>query len=766
MALVPYVIDGVPQTDAQGNPIYAMAVGSGITTQLGNAATAASVTAEVTRAEAAENELSEAIAGETARAETAESEKEPTLGNPSADGMVLSSTAAGDRSWITPSGGGGILSSKVVYASKLSGIHANSNVNTGGGTDDTATLQGALNVLAAAGGGTLVIDGAFLITGLNHPANVAIVGQGWNTGFYLAIGSSRTAIRNVHRCLACSSNVLRTTAPGTAGTSIQITSGAGQYFDPPVNPYYLSVSDNSGNTEYLLVTGIAGDTITVQRNTVPAGSGIVSTQVNITLGEGLAIGEAVVDVNMTLANLTINANGGNQGLNDNDWPAGSSGNMWCVGVFYGGFQNLTIDNVQIINAEKYGLLLSNGNKLRISGIRIHYDHFANNQDGIHFWGPMNDVIGRDGFVDGNDDGLAMNFSEYLALMPGTINPYCSNGGCSNFYWNGFVFNGELTYGVRILGAAGANYLIDNIVLENLFFNTVNGSSARFIISGSSNVGRVTLINYGVNSANDQICAAPVLIGETTGTGSITNVLRIVNSDLVFNYSYGALPYPANQPIIVNAGHTLNNLIVENCGCQTSQILNGAPGCFVQVNGSLGRVSIFNSSLANMAQILSIAGSVGSIELKGLIVSAVAQVFTLGSGVATPSFCANSERLAAPEFTKTYIIPPNADGTWTNMTQPLGALLDGATTISKIQASVDTGTSLAFSLEARAFGSFGSSGTKIVNAGITALAAGTQLTTFDNAAIAASAGIYMTTASSGVNTGTVGNLILTIYYTQN
>ena len=32
---------------------------------------------------------------------------EPSLGNPASDGQVLSSTAAGVRSWITPSSGGG-----------------------------------------------------------------------------------------------------------------------------------------------------------------------------------------------------------------------------------------------------------------------------------------------------------------------------------------------------------------------------------------------------------------------------------------------------------------------------------------------------------------------------------------------------------------------------------------------------------------------------------------------------------------------------------
>lgn len=53
---------------------------------------------------------------------TALSGKEPSLGNPSSDGQILSSTVAGVRSWITPSGGG--LWTRVV----LSADRVNNNV--------------------------------------------------------------------------------------------------------------------------------------------------------------------------------------------------------------------------------------------------------------------------------------------------------------------------------------------------------------------------------------------------------------------------------------------------------------------------------------------------------------------------------------------------------------------------------------------------------------------------------------------------------------
>jgi len=70
-------------------------------------------------------------------------EYEPDLGNPAADGYILSSTAAGERSWIAPPEGGGVS-----YHNSLSGIQ-------GGATDDyyhlTANLYNAFEYVPNSG---------------------------------------------------------------------------------------------------------------------------------------------------------------------------------------------------------------------------------------------------------------------------------------------------------------------------------------------------------------------------------------------------------------------------------------------------------------------------------------------------------------------------------------------------------------------------------------------------------------------------------------
>lgn len=78
------------------------------------------------------------------------------------------------------------------------GAALNSNLRTGGGTDDTAALQAVLNRAERGTPVHLVIDGATLVSGLNVYGNTIIecINGG---GLYLKDGSSRSIIRNVHR---------------------------------------------------------------------------------------------------------------------------------------------------------------------------------------------------------------------------------------------------------------------------------------------------------------------------------------------------------------------------------------------------------------------------------------------------------------------------------------------------------------------------------------------------------------------------------------
>ena len=84
----------------------------------------------------------------------------------------------------------------VVYASRYA--HLDSNVISGGGTDDTDILQAILNKAPVWGGLHLIMDGAALIRGLEIHSNTTIECQNKDCGFFLMSGMNRSIVQNAH----------------------------------------------------------------------------------------------------------------------------------------------------------------------------------------------------------------------------------------------------------------------------------------------------------------------------------------------------------------------------------------------------------------------------------------------------------------------------------------------------------------------------------------------------------------------------------------
>ncbi len=78
------------------------------------------------------------------------------------------------------------------------GARLDSNLMTGGGTDDTAVLQRILDGAAAGKSVHLIVDGPALVSGLNIHSNTTVECTAGG-GFYLKDNSSRSLIRNAHR---------------------------------------------------------------------------------------------------------------------------------------------------------------------------------------------------------------------------------------------------------------------------------------------------------------------------------------------------------------------------------------------------------------------------------------------------------------------------------------------------------------------------------------------------------------------------------------
>ena len=85
--------------------------------------------------------------------------------------------------------------SHIIIASDA-GAKLDSDVSKGGGTDDTALIQGILDRAPELGSLKLVVDGPILVTGLTVHSNTAIECLNRACGFYLADNSNRPLIAN------------------------------------------------------------------------------------------------------------------------------------------------------------------------------------------------------------------------------------------------------------------------------------------------------------------------------------------------------------------------------------------------------------------------------------------------------------------------------------------------------------------------------------------------------------------------------------------
>ncbi|MBR0443315.1 MAG: hypothetical protein IIX15_03155 [Clostridia bacterium] len=85
---------------------------------------------------------------------------------------------------------------RTVYASSIAKL--DSNVRTGGGTDDTAALQSLLDIARDGGGVHLIVDGAALVSGLTVYSNTTIECLSPDCGFYQIEQSNRAIVTNAH----------------------------------------------------------------------------------------------------------------------------------------------------------------------------------------------------------------------------------------------------------------------------------------------------------------------------------------------------------------------------------------------------------------------------------------------------------------------------------------------------------------------------------------------------------------------------------------
>jgi hypothetical protein len=258
---------------------------------------------------------------------------------------------------------------QMVIASQV-GARLDSNVHTGGGTDDTAILQSILDSVKESGSLHLVVDGAALIRGLDIHSNTTIECLNPACGFFLAPKSNRALIRNA-------------------------------------NPKMQ--------------------------------------------GERL-------DKNISLLNGTYNHNCKEQLHHYIDQDRNSTAfgkEVWVIALEFYGVENFKMRDVTIRNQRTFALLMANWFRVTMENIFIDLpDHGdAQNQDGLHFWGPgrflsMKNIQGRSG-------------DDFIALAPDE-NDHVS--GITDVLIDGVILN-DADQGIRLLSRDEGR--LDRVIIKNV-----------------------------------------------------------------------------------------------------------------------------------------------------------------------------------------------------------------------------------------------------------------------------------------------------------
>ncbi|MFA6126758.1 MAG: glycosyl hydrolase family 28 protein [Bacteroidales bacterium] len=254
------------------------------------------------------------------------------------------------------------VSPTIIYAS-LAGVKLDSNVHSGGGTDDTKKIQSILDKALELGSLTFIMDGAALIRGINIHSNTTIECLNSSCGFFLAPQSNRSVIQNAN----------------------------------------------------LNKTG--------ERK----------------------------DKNITLRGGTYNQNCKNQVHHLTE----QGKEIWVIGMEFYGVENLTIREVTIRDQRTFAMLIANWFRVNMENITIDLPGYmeAQNQDGIHFWGPgqyltMRNIQGTSG-------------DDFIALAPDENDSVSS---ITDVLIDG-VFLNNADQGIRLLSRDDGR--LDRVIIKNV-----------------------------------------------------------------------------------------------------------------------------------------------------------------------------------------------------------------------------------------------------------------------------------------------------------
>lgn len=336
----------------------------------------------------------------------------------------------------------------------------------------------------------------------------------------------------------------------------------------------------------------------------------------------------IVDTNISINGGIWNFNGTNQ--LHNTTPEG-----FIVGFKFVGVSNLSLNNVQLLNAKTFSFLCSNFYNVWVNNSIVDVGtNSAINADGLHFNGPGKNVWIDNVEVRSYDDGIAFNADD----VPSSYESGGYGGGAiSNINITNIILHDSL-FGIRLLSGASR---IDGVTINGLKGNTQGyaiicdnfwQNPASLGSTGNGNFGSIVINDVNVDVQSQS--AIPTLkkgFMEFIGVFDsikITNVTRptfnydapLILTDLsytnikslsVSNISSIDLTGTATSPLITLNNGAINTLYLEDIySTKTTDLdaplvlvsgatVNNIKGAKLYSNGLLNHIKITSGSVVNI-----------------------------------------------------------------------------------------------------------------------------------------------------------------------
>jgi hypothetical protein len=308
--------------------------------------------------------------------------------------------------------------------------------------------------------------------------------------------------------------------------------------------------------------------------------------------------------NVSLSNFELNGNAGDgrNGDSTTGRVQGVGNTTWYFGINLMNLNNITLENLGIVNTPAYHIRLSNVGNVTVSGCTTYST--APSTDGVHFDGPANDIaISNCNFTCG-DDAIALNCPEGYS------------GSISRVTVTGCTFN-SLTMMRLYTTSWVRRFNIDSVTVSDC-----NGTLTRAAFAIGEAPGSNPNSVEGLKVSNCNIIAPAVLELEANfGVATFSNVTFTPldrNQDVGYAFARTSTPY---VPIVYSGA----SLVLENCVIQRNK--NHVVAALILEGGSTIENIEFNgfsvqdapgSSYAAAPELLNIAsGTIGRVVIAAL-----------------------------------------------------------------------------------------------------------------------------------------------------